>query len=60
LIERYEARKPVTSAVSDELEGLASRERPIPVQDEPPAIPIAPQSEGTESRPSTFAASKNR
>jgi len=60
LIERYEARKPVTSAVSDKLEGLASRERPIPVQDEPPAIPIAPQSEGTESRPSTFAASKNR
>ena len=62
LIERYEARKPVSAEISAELEeGLAStREQPIPVSAEPHALPIAPQSEGAEPPRSTFAASKNR
>jgi uncharacterized membrane protein (UPF0127 family) len=60
LIERYEARKPV-SAGSDELEDLAStREQPIAVSGEPPALPIAPQSESAEPRRSSLAVSKNR
>jgi hypothetical protein len=60
LIERYEARRPVPSEVSDEVESLAStREQPSTVSEEP-AIPIAPQSEGAEPRRSSFAASKNR
>jgi len=61
LIERYEARKPVPSAVSGELEGLTStREQPSAVSHEAPAVPIAPQSEGAEPRRSSFAVSKNR
>jgi hypothetical protein len=61
LIERYEARKPVPATVSDELESLAlTAEKPIPVSGEPPALPIAPQSESAEPRRSSLAASKNR
>jgi len=61
LIERYEARKPVSAGASDELEGLASApEQPIPVSAEPPGVQMAPQSEGTEPRRSTFATSKTR
>ncbi len=61
LIERYEAKKPVEPGVSAKLESVA------PQQDSEdslvartPVVPIAPQSEGTDSRRSSFVASKNR
>ena len=57
LIERYEAKKPVPA----KLEKFDSDVGQAGAFPEPgPVVPIAPQSESTDPRRSTFAASKNR
>lgn len=57
LIERYEAKKPIPA----KLETIDSGDGQAGAFPEPgPVVPIAPQSEGTDPRRSTFAASKNR
>jgi len=57
LIERYEAKKPIPA----KLETIDSGDGQAGAFPEPgPVIPIAPQSESTDPRRSTFAASKNR
>ena len=57
LIERYEAKKPIP----EKLEQIDSGNGQAGVFPEPgPVVPIAPQSESTDPRRSTFAASKNR
>ncbi len=58
LIERYEARKAVP--LVPETVSIGSRVEPTVLVNESPVIPIAPQSEGAEHRPSSFAAAKNR
>lgn len=61
LIERYEARKPVPSEIPAHAGGLApSVGQPEAAADPPPVVPIGPQSEGADSRRSSFAVSKNR
>src|SRR5689334_24140362 len=58
LIERYEARKPVSPPVSNKQpDVLASNGEPVgAVTDERPAIPIAPQSERLDIRRQSMAA----
>lgn len=56
LIERYEAKKPLPAKLEKFDSGGQEGAFPEPG----PVVPLAPQSESTDSRRSTFAASKNR
>ncbi len=64
VIDRYEARKPVRSGVSEKSSGAESLSGtpPIPVQAGPhsPIVPLPPQSSKLDSRRSRFADTKTR
>jgi uncharacterized protein len=57
LIERYEARKPVSVGDSESLSSLPQRPSPVGANRDP-GLPIAPQSSGAELRRSSFAGTK--
>ena len=61
LIERYEAKKAVEAGVAPKLASVESGDgKPRELPEQTPVVPIAPQSEGAETKRSGFAAFKNR